>query len=150
MKGKTYRYFDSQPLYPFGFGLSYSKFAYRNLKLASSNLRAGDSLQVDVDVHNRSGTAGGEVTQVYLVFPNIPGAPRRALRGFARAEIAPGTSRHLRFILDPRDLSCVNEAGDRVVPAGPYRIFVGGGQPGTGAPGVERRFSIRGEQKLPQ
>jgi beta-glucosidase len=150
MKGRTYRYFEGTPLYPFGYGLSYSKFAYSNLKLSTTSLKAGAPLQVDVDVRNTSRIAGGEVAQVYLVFPQIPGAPLRALRGFQRADIAPGDTQHLKFTLNPRDLSCVNESGDRLVAAGAYKIFVGGGQPGTGAPGAQAQFSITGEQKLPE
>ena len=84
MKGRTYRYFEGQPLYPFGYGLSYSKFAYSNAKLSTSTLKAGRDLQVDVDVRNTSSVAGDEVVQVYLVFPKLPGAPLRALRGFQR------------------------------------------------------------------
>ena len=150
MQGRTYRYFEGQPLYPFGYGLSYSKFAFSNLKLSATSLKAGATLQVDVDVRNTSRIAGGEVAQVYLVFPKIAGAPLRALRGFQRAEIAAGATQHLRFTLDPRDLSCVNEAGDRLVAAGAYKIFVGGGQPGTTAVGAEAQLTIQGEQKLPE
>jgi len=148
MKSRTYRYFDGRPLFPFGYGLSYSKFAYSNVKLSASALKAGAPLQVDADIRNTSGVAGDEVAQLYLIFPNLPGAPLRALRGFQRVTVAPGGTRHVRFTLDPRDLSYVNEAGDRMVAAGSYRVFVGGGQPGTGAPGLEARLSISGETKL--
>jgi beta-glucosidase len=148
MKGRTYRYFTGQPLFPFGYGLSYSKFAYSNLKLSSSTVNAGDGLQVDADIRNTSGKAGDEVAQLYLIFPNLPGAPIRALRGFHRVSIGPGKTQHVQFTLDPRDLSCVNEAGERVVAAGSYRIFVCGGQPGTGAAGLEARLSITREVKL--
>ena len=150
MKGRTYRYFEGQPLYPFGYGLSYSKFAYSNVKLSSSTLKAGASLQIEVDIRNTSSVAGDEVAQVYLSFPKLPGAPIRALRGFERVHIAPGQTQHVRFTLDPRDLSCVNEAGVRLVAPGAYRIFVGGGQPGTGAPSVEAQLSIQGELTLPR
>jgi beta-glucosidase len=148
MKGRTYRYFNGQPLSPFGYGLSYSKFAYSNVKLSSSTVNAGAGSQVDADIRNTSSIAGDEVVQLYLIFPNLPGAPIRALRGFQRVSIAPGKTQHVRFTLDPRDLSYVNEAGERVVTAGSYRIFVGGGQPGTGAAGLEARLSITGERKL--
>ncbi|HEY3835198.1 MAG TPA: glycoside hydrolase family 3 C-terminal domain-containing protein [Bryobacteraceae bacterium] len=150
MKGRTYRYFEGEPLFPFGFGLSYTSFAYSNAKVATPVVKAGGSLQVDVDVRN-SGKAGGEeVAQAYLMFPKVAGAPLRALRGFERVEMAAGRTRHLRFTLDARDLSCVNEAGERLVAPGAYRLFIGGGQPGTGAPGVEVQFNIEGEQKLPR
>jgi beta-glucosidase len=150
MKRRTYRYFDGQPLFPFGYGLSYSKFAYSNVKLSSSSLKAGASLRVDADIRNSSGIAGEEVAQLYLAFPSLPGAPIRALRGFQRVSIPAGSTRHVQFTLDSRDLSYVTEAGDRMVAAGSYRIFVGGGQPGTGAAGLEARLSITGETKLPR
>ena len=150
MKGRTYRYFEGQPLYPFGFGLSYSKFECANLKLSAAKLNAGDSLAIDADVKNVSERDGDEVAEVYLGFPNLPGAPIRALRGFARVHLAAGETAHVHFTLDPRDLSMVNEAGDRIVAAGAYQISVGGGQPGTGAPVAQAQFSIAGELKLPE
>ena len=148
MKGRTYRYFEGQPLYPFGYGLSYSKFTYSNAKLVTPTLKAGSSLQVDVDVRNTGGVAGDEVVQAYIVFPKLPGAPLRALRAFQRVSIRPGQTQHVRLTLNPRDLSMVNEEGTRLVTAGDYKLFVGGGQPGTGAPGAEVPLKIQGEQKL--
>jgi beta-glucosidase len=150
MKNRTYRYFDGQPLYPFGYGLSYSKFTYSNLKLSASELNAGDPLSVEVDIKNTSDRVGDEVAELYLHFPKSAGAPIRALRGFTRVHLGAGETRHVAFTLQARDLSQVNEAGDRIVAAGPYRISVGGGQPGTGAAAAETSFSIRGEQKLPE
>jgi beta-glucosidase len=150
MKGRTYRYFEGQQLYPFGYGLSYSSFAYSNLQLSASKLNAGDPLTVEVDVRNTSGKDGDEVAQLYLVLPALPGAPRRALHGFTRIHVAAGQSQHAHFYLDARDLSMVNQAGDRLVAPGTYRITVGGGQPGTTAPIIDAQFSIEGELKLPE
>jgi beta-glucosidase len=150
MKGRTYRYFEGQPLYPFGFGLSYSKFAYTNAKLSAPTLKAGNDLQVEVDVRNTSKVAGDEVVQAYLVFPKVPGAPIRALRGFQRVNVKPGQAQHVRLTLSPRDLSLVNEEGTRLVAAGTYTLFIGGGQPGTGATGISVPLKIEGEQKLPR
>lgn len=150
MKNRTYRYFTGKPLYSFGYGLSYSKFEYANLQLSKAELNAGDSLGVEVDVKNASDLDGDEVAELYLNFPRSPGAPLRALRGFTRIHVAAGAVQHVRFTLDSRDLSQVNEAGDRVVGSGAYLISVGGGQPGTSAPGVQEEFFIRGEQKLPE
>ena len=149
MRNRTYRYFSGQTLYPFGYGLSYSSFEYRNLSLSSTQLNAGDPLTVDVDVKNSSTRAGDEVVQLYLSFPQTPGAPLRALRGFTRIKIAPGELQRVRFSLGPRDLSLVNEAGERAVVAGTYKISVGGGQPGSHGSVVQSGFSIRGTQKLP-
>jgi len=148
MKDRTYRYFKGQPLYRFGYGLSYSRFAYSNLKLSSAKLTAGDSLRVEVDVKNTSATDGDEVLELYLDFPQLPGAPIRALRGFTRVKLAAGQTRRVPFDLNSRDLSMVNEAGTRLVASGEYHISVGGGQPGTAAPNVESRFVISGEHFL--
>ena len=150
MKSRTYRYFDGKPLYPFGYGLSYSTFKYEGIKLSASELNAGDPLSVEVDVKNTSQREGDEVAELYLTFPGVPGAPLRALRGFTRVHLGAGESRHVTLALRPRDLSLVNESGDRVIAAGSYKVSVGGGQPGTGAAGSEASFSVRGEQKLPE
>ena len=107
MAGRTYRYYQGAPLYPFGYGLSYSKFEYSNLKLSTDTLQAGSDLTAEADVKNVSSVAGDEVAQLYLVFPRIPGAPLRALRGFERVNIPAGQTQHVKFTLNPRDLSSV-------------------------------------------
>ena len=150
MRERTYRYFTGQPLYPFGFGLSYSRFTYTNLSLSDRNLTAGHSLAVDVDVTNATDRSGDEVAELFLSFPQTPGAPIRALRGFARAHLSARATQHLHFVLNPRDLSLVNEAGDRLVVPGTYSVNLGGGQPGTGIPTVQTTFTISGTQLLPQ
>jgi beta-glucosidase len=151
MTNRTYRYFSGRPLYPFGYGLSYSKFSYSNLRLLPSTVDAGNSLDVDADVQNITHRDGDEVVELYLIPPpGTPGAPLRTLRAFARVHVVAGETQHLHFRLDPRNLSMVNETGDRMVTAGEYRISVGGGEPGTGAPAVESDFTIQGQEKLPE
>jgi len=149
MKNRTYRYFEGQPLYPFGYGLSYSKFEYSNLKLSASTVNAGDSLNVDADVKNASQRDGDEVVQLYLGFPKSPTNPVHALRALSRIHLAGGETRHVSFKLEARDLSSVDDNGDRFVAAGSYRVTVGGGQPGTGASQADAEFAISGEQRLP-
>jgi len=105
---------------------------------------------VDADVQNSGPRDGDEVAELYLTPPQMPGAPIRALRAFARVHVAAAGTQHVHFTLGSRDLSTVNEAGDRVVAAGQYHISVGGGQPGTSAPLAESSFTIQGEQKLPE
>jgi beta-glucosidase len=150
MKNRTYRYFQDKPLYPFGYGLSYSKFLFGNLKLSAKTVKAGDSLEVDAEVHNSGPRDGDAVAELYLSFPPTPGMPIRALRGFSRVHLAVGQTQRLHFKLDPRDLSSVTEAGDRVVAPGAYKISVGGSQPRMGASVTESQFSVDGEQKLPE
>src|SRR5579871_6561891 len=105
MKGRTYRYFEGEPLWPFGFGLSYTTFAYSDLTLQPSPINAGDPLDASVTVTNTGKVAGDEVVQLYLQFPAVAGAPIRALRGFQRVHIEPAASRKIEFHLNPRDLS---------------------------------------------
>jgi beta-glucosidase len=148
MAGRTYRYFKGKPLYPFGYGLSYTSFVYGGLKLSALSLKAGDSLGVDVDVKNTGKVAGDEVAQLYLTFPGTPGMPSKALRGVQRLNLQPGETRILHFDLTPRDLSSVTEQGDVKVQPGAYTLSVGGGQPGFTKAIASVPLTIEGEQTL--
>ncbi|MGB6451759.1 MAG: glycoside hydrolase family 3 C-terminal domain-containing protein [Steroidobacteraceae bacterium] len=150
MKGRTYRYFEGEPLWPFGYGLTYTKFAYSGLTLPDAPIDAGEPLNVAVTVTNAGKLAGDEVVQLYLKFPDVGGAPIRALRGFERIHLAPGASRRVEFHLARRDLSMVTDAGDIIVAQGRYTVSVGGGQPGTGAPSVSGDFEVNGQIQLPE
>ncbi len=130
MANRTYRYFRGEPLYPFGHGLSYTTFEYSNLRLSKPALSADETLTVQADVTNTGPRAGDEVVQLYLSYPpTSPRNPIRQLRGFQRISLAPGETKTVSFTLTPRDLALVNDAGQRVVEAGEYRVSVGGGQP---------------------
>ena len=84
MSGRTYRYFDGEVLYPFGYGLSYTTFAYGRPRLPSTRVRAGEPVTVLVDVTNTGARAGDEVVQLYVSRPGVEGAPIRSLVGFER------------------------------------------------------------------
>lgn len=148
MKGRTYRYFKGEPLWPFGYGLSYTTFKYGALTLPSAPISAGAPLDATVRVTNAGKMAGDEVVQLYLQFPGAPGAPLRALRAFQRIHLAAGAARVVKFHLSRRDLSMVTQAGDRIVAQGEYTVSVGGGQPGTGAPSVSGTFRVNGQIQL--
>jgi beta-glucosidase len=148
MKGRTYRYFEGEPLWPFGYGLSYTTFSYSNLALPRVAINGGDPLHASVMVKNNGKTAGDEVVQVYLKFPDVPGAPRLALRGFQRVHLKPEASQTVEFHFSPRDLSMVTGAGDIIIAQGEYSLSVGGGQPGTGAPSVSASFKVNGQIML--
>jgi beta-glucosidase len=150
MKGRTYRYFAGTPLYPFGYGLSYTKFSYGKLTLPAGPVEAGKPVVLEATVTNSGSRAGDEVAQLYLTFPSVPGAPLRALRGFERVHLEPGASQTVRFELKPRDLSMVTEAGEPIVAEGVYVATVGGGQPNTAAPTVAGSFAIKGALTLPE
>jgi beta-glucosidase len=149
MTNRTYRYFTRKPLYPFGYGLSFTRFTYGGLKVAPS-VKAGEALSVDVTVKNVGARYGEAVPQLYLGFPGAAGQPIRALRGINRVALQAGESRNVHFDLSARDLSSVTVAGDRVVAPGAYRIAIGDGQPGTGAVTVEKKLTITGTAPLPQ
>ncbi len=150
MKGRTYRYLQAKPLYPFGYGLSYTRFSYRGLRLLNKEIKAGDPLSAEVTVTNEGKRGGDEVVQLYLSFPNVPGAPLRALRGFKRVQLEQGQSARVRFDLKDRDLSMVTETGEPVIAEGIYSVSIGGGQPNTGAPAVAATLKVKGTKTLPE
>jgi beta-glucosidase len=150
MNGRTYRYFAGKPLFPFGYGLSYTTFSYRGLELPRHTIKAGDPLTVIATVTNTGRREGDEVAQLYLSFPKVPGAPLHALRGFRRIHLLPGESRNVRFELRSRDLSMVTDQGQIIVAAGTYTVSIGGGQPDTGAASIAGTFQVRGTRLLPE
>ncbi|HEV2671653.1 MAG TPA: glycoside hydrolase family 3 C-terminal domain-containing protein [Gemmatimonadales bacterium] len=100
MAGRTYRFFEGKPLYPFGYGLSYTRFRYDRLRVSSDTLRGADTLTVSVDVTNTGMRSGDEVVQLYVAYPDsrVP-RPRRDLRGFGRVTLSPGETRTIAFPL---------------------------------------------------
>ena len=150
MANRTYRYFKGTPLYPFGYGLSYTTFSYSDLTLPHTTVNAGDPVEADVTVTNTGKVAGDEVVQLYLKFPDVAGAPRVALRGFQRVHLDPGANQKVHFELKNRDLSMVTEAGTPIIAGGDYTVSIGGGQPDTGAPVASERFHVDGQVTLPE
>jgi beta-glucosidase len=145
MEGRTYRYFEGEPLYAFGHGLSYTSFAYGNLRVPGS-VAAGEGLTVSVEVTNTGDRAGEEVVQLYLtdVDADVP-VPIRTLAGFTRVSLEPGETRSVSFELSPRQLSLIDPDWKRVIVPGTFAVSVGGGQPGA-SPGVAvGRFEVTGE-----
>lgn len=141
MQGRTYRYFAGKPLYSFGYGLSYARFAYARGAIKEGNLALGEPYVASVDVANVSARAGDEVVECYLIPKNKPQAPLRKLVGFEKIHLSPGEKRTVQIALDARALSLVDEEGKRSVQPGEYEIFLGGAQPGDGA-GVSSMFRI--------
>ena len=127
IKGRTYRFFHGEPLFPFGYGLSYTTFAYRNLKIPAK-ASAGANLRVSVEVRNTGKMAGEEVVQLYTEMAGY-GAPIRSLAGFRRVALKRGESRTVEFVPSAHELSSVDEKGGRAVRPGSLQIAVGGGQP---------------------
>jgi beta-glucosidase len=130
MAGKTYRYFEGDPLFPFGFGLSYTTFTYSDLELPSQ-VSVDEDVAVSVEIRNTGVVAGEEVVQLYVtdVAASVP-VPIRSLQGFQRVFLQPGESRRVPFNLESRQLSMIDNEGQRVVEPGVFEISVGGKQPG--------------------
>lgn len=149
MQGRTYRYFKGEPLYPFGFGLSYSKFSYSNFKLSRNRISAGEELKITVDVANAGKRAGDEVVQLYLtdVKASVP-VPIRSLAGFKRVSLKAGEKRQVSFTVTPRQMSLIDDNGKRVIEPGEFEISIGGGQPTASAATsnvMTRRFVVTGK-----
>jgi beta-glucosidase len=150
MEGRTYRYFRGKPLYPFGYGLSYTTFNYSDLSLPQTKVNAGDPVGADVTVTNTGKAVGDEVVELYLKFPPVNGAPLIALRGFQRIHLGPGESQKVHFELKNRDFGMVTDDGRPIIAGGDYVISIGGGQPDTGVPGVTGHFHVEGQIALPE
>jgi len=146
MTGRTYRFFSGEPLYPFGFGLSYTRFTYSDLEVTPL-VAPGQTVNVTVRVRNAGGLAGDEVVQVYLTddASSYP-VPLRSLVGFERVHLLPGESRRVGFTIGRRQLAAYDDEGNPVVESGSYTVAVGGGQPvsGGGAPYVSAQFRVAG------
>ncbi len=131
MNNRTYRYFQGEALYPFGYGLSYTSFRYDMLKLPSS-ANTGKNVTVGARVTNTGKLSGEEVVQLYIAYQGIDSkAPLNALKGFKRINLKPGESQTVSFTLTPEQLCLISEDGRDYQPKGKLRISIGGGQSGV-------------------
>ncbi len=127
MDGRTHRYFHGQPLYAFGYGLSYTEFTYDNLRVNYERARPGEMVTVRVDVSNTGEVEGDEVVQLYVLYPEAPAAyPRRELRGFKRITLEPGERKTVAFTLNSQLLTYPDPKMRRVVAPGMAEVLVGG------------------------
>lgn len=117
MKGRTYRYFEGEPLWPFGYGLSYTRFTYSGLEAAPS---ADGGLKVSVEVRNAGRRDGEEVVQVYVTQKGVEGAALRSLTGFERVPLKMGEKKTVSFVIEPRAVDGAQEV----------EVAAGGQQPG--------------------
>jgi beta-glucosidase len=145
MEGRTYRYFRQSPLYPFGFGLSYTSFTYSDLNVPKE-AKVGEPITVSVKVTNAGDRDGDEVVQLYLTDEKASTPrPIRQLEGFKRISLKKGESQTVQFTLEPRQLSMINDKDKQVVEPGWFTISVGGEQPGfTGTTNAETTATITG------
>jgi beta-glucosidase len=132
MNNRTYRYFSGEPLYGFGYGLSYTTFAYSNLVVPAS-VATGKSITVSVDVKNTGKLDGDEVVELYVKHGAAVKTPLQALEGFERIHLKAGEKKTVKFTLSPRQLSIVDDKGNRTQLAEKIQLFVGGQQPTAAA-----------------
>jgi beta-glucosidase len=126
MEGRTYRYFRGEPLYPFGYGLSYTTFAYTNLKLSSATISKDEVLSVTADIKNTGTKDGDEVVQLYIkdIEASSP-RPIKELKGFSRISLKAGETKTVKFTLKPSQLQMINNKREKVVEAGDFEIQMG-------------------------
>ena len=146
MSNRTYRYFTGEPLYSFGYGLSYTTFEYFNLEIPEE-AKTGESVKVKVSVKNTGNRAGDEVVQLYLKDEDaFTPRPLHQLEGFERIHLQPGQSEIVEFELQPRQFSMIGTEETRIIEPGWFTVSVGGGQPGAkGAVSVSDRIKLTGE-----
>ncbi|MBM3499421.1 MAG: glycoside hydrolase family 3 protein [Armatimonadetes bacterium] len=138
MADRTYRFFRGTPLFPFGYGLSYTRFEYRNLRITPTTATAEGQVEVSVEVTNVGERAGDEVVQLYVTDAeaSVP-VPIRQLQGFRRVRLEPGATKTVAFRLQPSQLVCYADDGTSMVEPGRFLISVGGGQPIPGGSAAE-------------
>ena len=141
----------ASPLFAFGDGLSYTTFAYSDLKLSTSNLKAGDPLTVEAEREKHRLPRRRRSRRTLPDPTAISNSPKLALAGFQRLHLNPGETKHLTFTLDPRTLSQVDEKGTRAVTPGNYKLSLGSAQPNGDASSATQTttFAITGTNKLP-
>lgn len=130
MKGRTYRYMKAEPMFPFGFGLSYTTFTYSNLKLSKATVEKSQSLEAELTVSNTGKVASDEVVQLYLThLPGGENVPVYSLKGFKRIHLAAGASQKVKFEITPDMMKEVNEDGESVLNNGEIKVSIGGSLP---------------------
>jgi beta-glucosidase len=155
MEGRTYRYMREEPLYPFGFGLSYTSFEYSDLSVSQEPVSDDRLLKISVEVRNTGDRPGDEVVQAYVSHPKASmRAPLRSLVGFQRVTLAPGESKRVSFTLTLRQLAVIDDHGNAVVEPGSIQIAVGGSQGDErslalgAAPAVTGGLEVSGERRV--
>jgi beta-glucosidase len=135
-----YRDIPNDPLYPFGYGLSYTTFTYNNLQLDKATIKKGESVGVTVTVANSGKYDGEEVVQLYIrdIAASVV-RPVKELKGFQKIMLKAGESKTVRFTLTGKDLSFYNAEGNLLLEPGQFKVFVGGSSQNV----LEASFGLR-------
>ena len=127
MKGRTYRYMTQTPLYPFGYGLSYTTFDYKNAKLSKDKIASNESVTLSFDIANTGKMDGDEVAQIYIKNPNDPAGPLKAMKAFKRVNVKAGSEQPVSIQLEPKAFQSFNDNTQTMeVRPGKYQILYGG------------------------
>ena len=130
MKNRTYRYMKNEAVYPFGYGLSYTKFIYSDIRLNKTTINAGEQIEVSVKVKNIGSIKSDEVVQLYLKdLEASVDVPRWQLKGFKRITLSPDEEQIIDFCILPEHMALVNENGKSVIEPGKFEVYLGGSQP---------------------
>jgi len=131
MYNRTYRFTKYKPMYPFGFGLSYSNFVYSDLQIKKNKIKKGESIDLNFEIHNDSQTSGEEIIQIYI--KDIEASyrtPNSSLIYFNRVHLNPGEKKNINVIIDDKMMASFNNEGIKQIEPGIFKIFVGGSSPG--------------------
>ena len=132
MEGRTYRYMEQEPMYPFGYGLSYTRFEYSDIRLSSKKVKAGTPADIRVTVTNTGEYKGEEVMQLYITdMEATVMVPMFSLKGINRVNLKPGESKTVKFTITPEMLELINDKGESILEQGEFKILIGGSLPGT-------------------
>ena len=154
MQNRTYRFMESDPLYPFGYGLSYTDFEYSELKLSADSFSTDSDSEISLTakIKNTGRVKGTEVVQLYLKdLESSVSVPKYELRGVERVELAPNEAKTVELKLKPRDFALINKNGKAVLESGEFEVYLGGSQPDsysqqlTGKEVLKSKITVKGE-----
>ena len=149
LAGRTYRYMEKEPLFPFGFGLGYTTFAYSDVSLEKTQISSGEELKLAVMVENTGKRRAEEVVQMYIsdVEASVD-VPKYALKGFTRILLWPRERKKIEFTITPNMLEMVDNQGEKEIEPGMFKVFLGGSTPSNrsislgAAKYVEAKFQV--------
>jgi beta-glucosidase len=129
MKGRTYRYMTAEPMYPFGYGLSYAQFTYSPLTLSAQQVKKNTPVTAETTLTNTGKMESEEVVELYITVPQTGNNPQYSLKGFKRVKLKAGESQKVQFAISPELMKSVNDNGEQVLLPGSYQVSIGGSVP---------------------